>query len=79
MDRLLDFNDMTRKCRSIVAINYYGDDYRHENLCYLVPALFLIGLDGKSISIEEASNLGVYCPKESDHYDLGCLDGWLER
>ena len=73
--RLLAFQGRGR--RSVVAVNFYGDDYRKHNRCYIIPAILFIGVDGASITEEQASHMGIECPKVGDRYDMGCLADWL--
>ena len=77
--QLLEFQAKDR--RSVVAINFYGDDYRKHNRCILIPALFFIGVEGASITEEQAARMGVECPRvkigKEYGYDLSCLTEWI--
>lgn len=75
LGRLLAFQGRGR--RSVVALNFYGDDYRKNNECYLIPALLFVGM-GKSITEEYAQAVGIRCPKVGDHYDMSALCEWME-
>lgn len=74
-ERLLGFIANDRK--AILAVNYYGEDYRHEDRCYLVPVILLLGIEGRSLKEDEAAALGYRCPKEGDKYDMSILEGWF--
>ena len=73
--RLLDWQGEDRK--SIVAFNFWGDNYRTSDRCYLVPALMLVGVETSTVKEEEIAKLGTYCPKVGNIYDLGCLEDWV--
>lgn len=72
LDKLLDWNGPFR--HSVIALNFYGENYRQKNDCYLIHIKdFLRYQDTcgrKSIPEKDAARIGVTCPKLSGYWDL---------
>ena len=74
LSRMLDWEGRWRK--PVLAVCYYEQTVA-KGRCYLVPALFLLGLERASLTEEDAKSLGFQCPKDGDHYDMTALEAWF--
>lgn len=72
IQKLLDFNGAYR--HGIIAVNFYGENYRTKNDCYLIHVDDFVDYattsKRKSIPESEVARIGVICPKASGFWEL---------